>query len=97
MKKFKGNRPLAIIKREVLKRGGEWRQDKYDAGSDYVSFTFEGKEIAYNTFNGTFIVRVFEKGEERFVTERDKKMDGVKWYDAILDLLYEPLEKEKVS
>lgn len=105
-RKFKGNRPLVDIKFKVLRKGegAYWNDDKFKAGSDYISFGYPlvgakakpyGLDVAYNTFNGTFIIRGEDKNKrEVFYTERSK-LDGVKWYDDLLDLLYLPEEAVK--
>lgn len=90
-KQYAGMRKLQDIKRDVLKAGLSWNQLKYDAGSDWVHFGNEGAHITYNTFNGTFITEV----NGNYVTERSDYMDGIKWYDDLLDFLYVTYEAKK--
>jgi hypothetical protein len=104
-KKFASNRPLGAIRSGVLRKGegAYWNDEKFKAGGDYVSFGYPlvgakakpyGLDVAYNTFNGTFIVRGEDaKGKEVFWTERSK-LDGTKWYDDLLELIYVPLEAD---
>lgn len=91
MKRFKGNKPMKEIKAAVLKHGWPWSQAKFDQGSDYVTFGFIGadkvpREVVYNTFNGTFIVK--GDGDVGLITERSTEMDGTPWYDALLLFIY---------
>lgn len=80
------------IKAAVKKKGWAWYQGKYDNGSDYVTFQFDTREVVYNTVSGRFIV---EEGGD-YITEGSTHMDGVKWYDDLLDFIYTPLT-EKVA
>lgn len=92
MKQFKGNKPLAVIKRDVEANGWPWDQSKYDQGGDWVTFGFmfdkKPYDVLYNTFNGKFMVRI---GED-IITESDDHLDGTGWYDFLLSFIYE--EKE---
>ena len=89
IRKFAGNRPLEEIKQAVIDAGDTWQEEKFREGSDYVSFGFMGKWIVYNTFNGNFIVNV--DGE---MITGESKLDGVEWFDKLLDFLYLPLPKK---
>ena len=86
---YAGNRPFTEIKATVQKNTWPWVQDKFDKGSDYVTFGFMGsdsqrREIIYNPFNGTFIVEV----EGDLETESSTHLDGETWYRELLDFLY---------
>lgn len=98
MKKYKGNRKLDDIRKLVIERGGTWDQTAYNRGSDYVTFEFIHKSLSpsvvYNTFNGNFII----KGDGgKYITERSKEMDGVDWYDDLLDTIFLPMEMKKLG
>lgn len=83
---FTGNKPLDEIKARVKENGGFWDQEKYDAGSDYVTFSMHPGQplIVYNTFNGTFIT----KDDEGAMVTGESPYDGVPWFDDILDFIY---------
>lgn len=85
--KFSGNRNLKDIKKDVISSGGEWHDQDYQDGSDHITFTYQGRQIIYNTFNGRFFTQF---GEER-VTERSVEMEREQWYIDLLNLLYKPL------
>lgn len=93
-KKYSGKRTLEQLKADCLKNGWGWSQEKYDQGSDYVTFGFrhDTKKITviYNTFNGTFIVAQGKK----MITECSTEMDAVPWYAALLDFIYTPATVE---
>lgn len=97
MKRYKGHKPLDEIKAAVEKNKWFWDQEKFDDGSDYVTFGFNhGKKkltVVYNTFNGTFII----KDGKSYITERDTKFDNVRWYVALLDFIYVPAELKKAA
>jgi hypothetical protein len=90
MKTFNGVRPSQEIKASCLSNGWHWNQSAYDNGSDYVSFEFRSGrkrvDVLYNTASGRFIV----KDQGVLVTEDSTKMEGVKWYAALLDFIYFP-------
>lgn len=102
MKMYKGNKPLEDIQKQVEANGWPWNQEKYDQGGDWITFGFvhndERFEIVLNSFNGKFMVQIDDgvgKEHGRIVTESDDDMDGVPWYDALLDFIYLPLEEGK--
>jgi hypothetical protein len=94
-KKFKGNKPISDIRAACEAHGWEYEQDGWDKGGDWINFTFKHDQGAFSTnvlfngFNGTFIIKG-ENGE--MITERSTNLDGVPWYDALLEFIYEPLE-----
>ena len=90
---FSGNRNLADIKTDVIKSGGAWNTERYDAGEDRLSFTFHGRLVIYCPFNGTFITQKSIKGREELITESSVEMEKHKWYVDLLNLLYKPLKK----
>jgi hypothetical protein len=87
-KTYSGKRALKDIMKAVVSKGWEWNQQRYDSGSDFVTFEFRsGRKkliVVYNTINGGFIVE--DKGV--MITEESTDMDAVKWYAALLDLIY---------
>lgn len=91
MKKFDSHRPMKDLKAKVIALKGTWNQEKFDKeGSDYISFLipdFHGQkdlDVMVNTFNGRFMTKVGDK----LVTELDVELEGQKWYDELLDLVY---------
>lgn len=93
MKKFAGNRPLSSIKRRVKKNGWYWNDDEFRSGGDWVSFQFVSHghdvQVLYNGFNGRFLIRFGGS----LLSETSTEMDGVDWYDALLDFIYVPRRK----
>lgn len=91
MKKFTGKRKLFDIKAKVLGLNGSWFQEKFDQGSDHITFIlpkFHGRvnlQVIYNTLNGRFIVPL---GDGVDATESSTELDGTKWYDKLLELVY---------
>lgn len=98
IRKFRGDKPLSIIKRQVDEKNWRWDQTDYDKGGDWVTFEFihdnVPRAITYNTFNGQFLT---QEADNTLINERSKEMDDVLWYSALLDFLYVPLEKRKVG
>lgn len=96
MKKFSGNRSRAAVRAAVLAKGWRWDDERYEAGSDWTTFGFEhdGRtfDVVWCSFNGRFIV---DDGG-KCVSESSTNMDGVPWYDALLDFIYLPA-KEPVT
>ena len=95
LKMYAGNRKLNDIKYIVLKNGWPWNQERFDKeGSDYVSFGFafgdDQFDVAYNTFNGNFIVKL---GDD-YVTGESVEYEEEGWYIALMDFIYLPLEKK---
>ena len=95
MLRFAGNRDLKDIKIDVLRSGGMWNTERYDAGEDRLSFTFKDRLVIYCPFNGTFIAQKGLKGKvaEELVTESSTEMEKHQWYVDLLNLLYKPLKK----
>lgn len=83
---FSGNRTLTEIKRRVLAKRGQWNQSGYDDGGDFIVFHYQGKKVLYNAFNGRFMIQ--RSGPLGFITEASTDLDGVPWYEELLDLLY---------
>lgn len=96
MKKFKGVRSLHQIRKEVLAKGGSWNQAQYDQGGDFVLLRLPEfpNDVLFNTVSGRFIVPDPDNQEE-MLTESSAEMEGVEWYDALLELIYEPMEEGK--
>lgn len=94
-KKYKGNKPLNIIERNVKANDWYWNQSGFEQGGDWINFEFVHKgfsrNVCYNTFNGTFLVRE-KPGDCNIITERNTELDNVPWYIALMDFIYEPLE-----
>ena len=91
-KMYGGLRPRFLVQRRIKKNGGQWDETKYvNEGSDWTtcSFIHEGveREFIYSSWNGKFLVR---QPDGSIITEEDGEMDGVPWYDFLLDLIYEP-------
>jgi len=88
MKKFYGTKPLGDIEAAVKANGWGWMDDEFNRGSDYVTFQFKhgdfNEAIIFNTFNGTFIVKV--AGE--YITEKNAELDDTDWYAALLEFIY---------
>jgi hypothetical protein len=95
MLQFAGNRELEAIKNDVLKAGGAWNTERYDAGDDRLSFTFKDRLVIYCPLNGRFIAQKGLKGKaaEELVTESSVEMEKHQWYVDLLNLLYKPLKK----
>lgn len=95
MLQFAGNRELKDIKNDVIKAGGAWNTERYDAEDDRLSFTFRERLVIYMPMNGTFIVQKGLKGKaaEELVTESSTEMEKHQWYVDLLHLLYKPLKK----
>lgn len=94
MLQFSGNRELNTIRKDVIKAGGVWNTERYDAGEDRLSFTFKERLVIYCPMNGTFIVQKGLKGKaaEELVTESSTEMEKQSWYVDLLNLLYKPLK-----
>lgn len=94
--KFSGNRKLEEIKADVIKSGGAWNTERYDAGEDRLSFVYKDRLVIYCPFNGTFITQVATKGRqsEKLVTESSVEMEKHQWYVDLLHLLYVPLKSK---
>lgn len=87
---FSGKRTMKELKKLVINAGGGWDQSRYDnEGSDYVTFTFRGKVVVYNTFNGRFIVKIRDK----YVTEESVEFEKYKWYVDLLNMIFLPLKE----
>lgn len=97
MKKFGGNRSLAVIKKAVKQNGWKWDQQSYDQGGDWVNFQFQDRHVTYNTFNGRFMVQHKVAGENtgKTITETSTDMEGTQWYDDLLDFIYLPAMAKK--
>lgn len=95
MLQFSGNRELEAIRKDVIKAGGVWNTERYDAGEDRLSFTFKERLVIYMPMNGTFIVQNGLRGKaaEDLVTESSTEMEKHQWYVDLLNLLYKPLKK----
>lgn len=89
MKKFYGTKRLEDIEAAVKANGWIWMDDEFNRGSDYVTFQFMygdfNEAVIFNTFNGTFIVRI---ADDVLVTEKNAELDDVDWYAALLDFIY---------
>lgn len=89
MKKFYGTKPLEDIEAAVKANDWMWDDQAFNRGSDYVTFQFSyggfDEAVVYNTFNGTFIVRLVG---DILVTEKDDYLDDTDWYAALLDFIY---------
>lgn len=96
VKKYTGNKNMKAIRHAVIENGWPWYQDKFDQGSDYVTFGFMyGKtrfEVVYNTFNGRFLVR---NSNGNIKTEESTECDKLKWYSALLDFIYTTDKKKE--
>lgn len=110
MKKFKGNRHINDIKFFVKRAGGQWDSSAYDNnGSDWQFFQFFPKAgfpgmpentfatVMYSSFNGRFMIREEWLENNNIITESSDNLDGVAWYDELLDLLYEPAEEKAAA
>ena len=93
--KYKGNKPLNIIERNVKANDWHWNQSGLEQGGDWVNFEFVhdniSRNICYNTFNGSFLTKD-KPGNYSMITERHHEFDNVPWYVALMDFIYEPLE-----
>lgn len=100
MKKFKGLRNLDIIISEAKKQGWDIDTDAFDKGGDYIYLrdmygqvkSNDGfpRQVALNTFNGHFYVYIPVK-DDPVANHMSEEFEGEEWYDAILELVYEPL------
>lgn len=98
MKKFSRHKTLDEITGACRAAGFEVDTEQYDHGSDHVTIDgiFAGRRMAiiYNTFNGRFLA---PDDDGHLLTERSANLDGIDWYDAILEFLYvadEPAAEE---
>lgn len=104
MRKFKGNRNLDDVISIAKKEGWEVDTEKFDkTGSDWIYLrdmfgevkSNDGMptQVAYNTTNGHFFVYTpFQ--EKAVASHKSAELDNEGWYKALLDMFYEPLEKE---
>ncbi len=103
MRKFKGNRPLDTLIEMAENQGWEVDTVYFDKGGDFIWLRdLYGKvesndgfprQVGINVTNGYFVV--YEPLLNTPVaTYMSKDLDNEEWYIAILNLIYEPLEKE---
>lgn len=101
MKKFNGTRPMEEIVRNFKAHGFQADMDRWNRGDDWLVFRFgriEGRPIAnclVCPFNGRFICNPDGRLDpEGMYNELDEDMDGIPWYDGLLDMVYVPAEGE---
>ncbi|MFL7904707.1 hypothetical protein ACJ41P_26505 [Azospirillum argentinense] len=93
MKKFAIHRPLRELKPLCEARGIQLDTTRHDRDfSDFVTlsgvFGNQNVQLLYSVFNGTFFGET--ASGERF--SETSSLDGEPWFDALLDLLYVPME-----
>ena len=89
MKKFKGNRKLNKII-DIAKSKGYWVNTAgFDnKGNDYIYLTNETRRIAYNTFNGGFMI--YDNEGKCIANHKSDELDNEDWYLEILKMFYIP-------
>jgi hypothetical protein len=100
MKQFKGTKSVEeIIK---IAEENQWEVDSkgYESWSDYIylrDLKDEMLTIQYNTFNGHFAVysSMSEDGKP-IATHTSENLDHQEWYNEILDMFYETVNKQEV-
>ncbi|WP_113675895.1 helix-turn-helix domain-containing protein [Vallitalea guaymasensis] len=97
MKMFKGNKELNKILSEARSTGWDVDTEEFDKGSDWI-WIRDMKErflqVKYNTCNGYFYVWN-PSSDSPVATNLSENMDGVQWYDELLELFYESFEEPK--
>ncbi|AZO95258.1 hypothetical protein [Halocella sp. SP3-1] len=89
MEKFKGKRKLEDVGENAKKNG--YRIDTTDfhkKGSDYIYLTNKDRRIAYNTFNGSFMI--YDSKGKCIANHKSEELDNEDWYQEILDMFYVP-------
>lgn len=105
MRKFKGLRKLDEVIWKAEGEGWEVDTEAFASGSDWIYLrdmfgevkSNDGMptQVAYNTTNGHFFVYTpFQ--EKAVASHKSAELDNEGWYKALLDMFYEPLEKETV-
>lgn len=100
MKKFNAKKMDEVIQ-DAQKNGWFVDTEAFDKnGSDWIYLSdIKGKvisnagvprQIAYNTTNGWFFVYV-PFSDKAVATHLSEELEGEKWYDSILELVYKPL------
>jgi len=89
MKQFSGLRPQKEYLENLKKIGYVINKTLYNKGSDYIDAIGSKYNILVNSFNGRFMVL---DGNEVVATESSETLEGVDWYDQLLDCLYIPAE-----
>lgn len=97
MKKFKDHLSHTQVLAACTKAGFGVDTSCYDDGGDWITifgrFANEDLRIIYSSWNGKFIGK--SPDGEMFDGAREE-LEGIGWYDAILDFLYIP-EEEKAA
>lgn len=102
MKQFKGIRKLGEIERLAKERGYTVDESAFDKGADYIVVGFHVKadngEKLLTTAKVFYPSGVFFLHDEHghyFGSSNDENLDGAKWFDDLMDLLYLPLEDSR--
>ena len=89
MKKFKRIRKLDKIIDIAKNKGYSIDTTDFDnKGNDYIYLTNETRRIAYNTFNGCFMI--YDNEGKCIANHKSDELDNEKWYQKILEMFYIP-------
>lgn len=89
MKTFERSKTIKELRASCLAAGWRLNTEKYEAGSDFVSFrgVFAGEtaNVLFSGFNGRFFGQT-ESGKKFNSDSAD--FDGEPWFDALLNFVY---------
>lgn len=94
-KKFKGTRNLDDIINKAKKLGWKVDTQQYDKGADGIwlrDINNRMMQVYYNTYNGHFAVYT-PASEIPKATHLSTEFDNEDWYNELLDLFYESVDK----
>ncbi|MFA6718793.1 MAG: hypothetical protein WCS15_06915 [Prevotella sp.] len=89
MKQFGGLRPENEYLDNLKKVGYVINKTLYNEGSDYIDAISSKRLVLINSFNGRFMVL---EGNVEVANESSETLEGVDWYDELLNCLYIPKE-----
>jgi hypothetical protein len=97
LKKFNGPKSLDVIRAQCASQDLILEAKRYeDDGSDYVT-VYSPKapdaRVLFSTVTGYF----FGVTDRSLEFSSDDQLDGVSWFDALLDFFLEPLLDEKIK
>lgn len=84
MRKFKGHKPLRVIRAQCAACGVKLNTGRYRLGDDHVLLMSPGVRVHYNTTNGKFF-GITPRGR---LFDSSSALDGLPWFDALLRFFY---------
>lgn len=91
MKKFAGRKTVNQIRQQCAEQGIKLNMGLYDKGSDYLVVHLPGRDgvaipVMYSTVSGRF----FHSAPGSGGFSSDEGLDGLAWFDALLEFFYTP-------